>query len=248
VKKQPDLKILKRGFSLVELSIVLVIIGLLVGSIMGFRSYVKTAQLTTMMNETKVYATAFSQFQTRYNNPPGDYPTASSNWTGAGNGDGNGIVYGNGTPGNAAEYYYVWQHLALAGFIKGAYTGAANAAGGPTLGVNVPASVMDNGGYLITHPNEMDGVVTGGAGGLDSMYFDGTYGHVIRVAEVDGAVSATMKNPLLTAKQAYQIDSKYDDGMPGTGNIVAPINTLLPNCASSNVAASAGYSSTVYVS
>jgi prepilin-type N-terminal cleavage/methylation domain-containing protein len=126
VKKQPDCKALKQGFSLVELSIVIVIIGLLVGGIMSLQTYVANSKLNTMMNESKIYISAFNQFQTRYNAPPGDYASASSAWSGAGNGDGNGLIRANGGAGNTAEYYYAFQHLALAGFIQGSYTGAAN--------------------------------------------------------------------------------------------------------------------------
>lgn len=241
MKKQLDCKALQQGLSLVELAIVLVIIGLLTGGILSMRSYVFNAQLNTMMNETKYYTSAFNQFQTRYGSAPGDFSTASTVWPSAGNGDGNGIIRGNGGSGNPAEYYYAFQHLVLAGFIEGTYTGLASSYGGATRGVNIPASTLDTGAYAFTHTEETDGFVSGGTGGLDGIFFDGMYGNLMIVASVPVHATDIANQALLTSKDALKIDTKYDDGMPGTGNITVPIHSIETSCATSNVAASATY-------
>lgn len=230
MKKQLDCNALRQGFSLVELSIVLVIIGLLVGGVASLRTYVRSAQTSNLMNESKFYISAFNQFQTRYNAPPGDYNTASSAWTGAGNGDGNGLIRATGTaPGNTAESYYAFQHLALGGLIRGTYTGAVNGAGGATAGLNVPTTTIENGAYLFDHPDATDGIVLAG----DSYYYAGTYGNVLIVAGLNANSASTPSQALLSVKQAYQLDDKYDDGVANTGNIVMPVNAVLPNCTSS---------------
>ncbi len=227
-----------RGFTLVELSIVLVIISLLVGALVGLRSYVNNARLSNVMNESKIYINAFNQFQTRYGSPPGDYATASSAWTGAGNGDGNGLIRA-ATTAVPLERYYAFQHLALAGFISGSYTGAVNGTGGATIGLNVPGSSMDKVSFIFDHPDQQDGILTS----ADSTYFAGTYGNILRIAGLNDNATNIPDQPFLTPKQAYQLDDKFDDGQPGTGNIVTPISTALSNCATTAVSTTAAYAS-----
>lgn len=71
MNKTPTHPAPQRAFTLVELAIVLVIIGLLVGGIAGFRTYTTNARISTMMNEGKILISAFNQFQTRYGAPRG---------------------------------------------------------------------------------------------------------------------------------------------------------------------------------
>lgn len=219
MKKQLHCKALKRGFTLVELSIVLAIIGLLVGGIMGINTYVRSARLNGVMNDSKIYITAFNQFQTRYGSPPGDYSAASAAWTGAGNGDGNGVIRADAGAGNPAEYYYVFQHLALAGFIPGTYTGLANSVGGATAGQNVPAGSMEKTAYIFDHPDQLDGYVSALA---TTFYPSGMYGNVLIVAGLYTAATGIPNQPFLSPKQAYQLDDKFDDGVPTTGMVLIP--------------------------
>ncbi len=236
----------QRGFTLVETAVVMVIIGLMIGGMMGLRSYVKNAALTTMMNESKFYINAFNQFQARYTNPPGDYKSASLAWSGAGNGDGNGLVRATGTaPGNRAEYFYTFQHLAFAGFIQGKYSGTTSGGTPGTdfyakIGTNVPGSAVDKVAFLFDHPEETDGIVAN-ATTANTFYYDGNYSNVLRVAGLNDTDTNIPVQPFLTPQQALRLDEKYDDGMPGLGNVVVPKTSTLANCASSNTAASATY-------
>ncbi len=231
MKKQVGLQASKQGFTLLELSIVLVIIALLLGAVMSARSYVRNAALNSLMNESKFYISAFTQFQTRYNAPPGDFDNAAASWTGAGNGDGNGLIAANGGVANTVESYYAWQHLALAGFIQGNYTGAVNANGGATvIGAgapagavgNVPAAVINPAGYYFDHPSQMDGIVPGAAAGD---YPGGVFNNVLRIAGVNGISSSVPNAPFLSSNQLNNLDIKFDDGSANTGNIVAPTGT-----------------------
>ena len=234
MKKQLDRNAWTQGFTLVEMSMVVVIIGILVGGIVSFASFQKNAQIKTMMNEANYYESAFSQFQSKYNSPPGDYSTASLAWTGAFNGNGDGMV----AYGNNLESYYAWQHLALAGLIEGNYTGAVNAYGGATAGVSVPAAAVDKGAYYFSHPAFADGFVVS-----DANYPDGQYGNVLIIAGLSANATNLPSNAFLTPKEMQKIDDKYDDGMPYTGNIVSVKPAAMPSC---TIAASSSYNTSGY--
>ncbi len=112
------------GFTLVEIAIVLVIIGLLLGGILKGQEMITNAKVRNLADQANAIKAAFFGFQDRYRALPGDYAAANLNIGGAaGNGDGNGLV-GNGASANAERGLF-WQHLAAAGFITGSYDGAA---------------------------------------------------------------------------------------------------------------------------
>lgn len=249
------------GFTLVEMSIVIVIIGLIIGGLMGTTSMLRNAKLTTMMNEGKYYINAFIQFQTRYGAPPGDFcrtatvcstqaaattnlvwPTAPDN---ASNGDGNGLIRTNTTcaAGTTAdcfknEQYYAFRHLALAGFIQGKYSGTGDTGGtGGTIGLNVPGTAVDQSAFVFDHPNAMDGVVSG-----DAIYFDGMYGNTLRIAGLIAGATTEPDRPFLAPKQALQIDEKFDDSKPGQGSILTPKDSVtFDNCVTTAVDTTAEY-------
>lgn len=229
-----------RGFTLMEMTIVIVIIGLLMGGMVTARGFLKNSQYTTMMNETKYYINAFGQFQGKYQSVPGDMPNADTIWTGAANGDGNGFLRTTATCDsvtNAAackplEIFGAFQHLAKAGLITGNFTGTSAGAGTLARGnVNVPGSSVQDVTYIFDHPDSLRGNVTGGT---DPLYFNGIYFHVLRVASMSALGTALQpelpKGVFLTPKEAFQIDSKYDDGIPDTGSVLTPNATALPNC------------------
>lgn len=233
------------GFTLLELSIVLVVIGLLMGGVLSYQSYARKASINTMMNEKQFYSDAFNRFQSQYAAFPGDYSTASSSWSTASNGDGNGYVRATtSSPGNKAEWFYVFQHLALAGFIQGTYTGATTGGGGTyyaKIGTNVPGTAIDKVAFYFDGPDFTDTTLDGFVSG-DTTFFDGQYTTVIVIAGLNDNATSMPNVAFLTPKEALQIDEKYDDGLPGKGAILTPISTALSNCASSAVAATATYS------
>ena len=114
------------GFTLIEIAIVLVIIGLLLGGVLKGQELINTARVRALNNSVDGITAAWFSFQDRYRAFPGDYLDAKStvNLPGAlagGNGDGR-----VNTP---AERGLVWTHLEAAGYITGGYSGAVIAAG-----------------------------------------------------------------------------------------------------------------------
>lgn len=198
------------AFSLVELSIVLVILGLLTGGILGGQSLIKAAELRTVSTEFQQWQTAVNTFKQKYFAIPGDFRDATRFWSDTGNGNGNGQVTAGEDPVDDAELFLFWQHLSLAGLIPGQYTGEAGSAGTTfhvEPGVNAPVSRYGGGWTATTRE-----------GGSTARY-----DHSYRNAFLVGAASPTSlpHNPLMPPEDAWNIDMKFDDGMPGKGNVIA---------------------------
>jgi len=112
----------QRGFTLIEIAIVLVIIGLLLGGVLKGQELITSARVRNLVSQQDGVKAAYFGFLDRYRALPGDYTAASTNINGvgatpcgAGNGDGNGQITGN-------ESILAWEHLSKAGFINGSYT------------------------------------------------------------------------------------------------------------------------------
>jgi len=108
------------GFTLIEIAIVLVIIGLLLGGVLKGQELINTARVRALNNSVDGITAAWFSFQDRYRAFPGDYLDAKSkvNLPGAlAGGNGNGLV---DTP---EERGRVWTHLEAAGYITGGYSG-----------------------------------------------------------------------------------------------------------------------------
>jgi prepilin-type N-terminal cleavage/methylation domain-containing protein len=108
-----------QGFTLIEIAIVLVIIGLLLGGVLKGQELITGARVRNMISQQDGIKAAFFGFQDRYRALPGDYAAASTNIKCSAtcpDGNGNGRIQ----PGTA-EPFVVWTHLASAGFMNGSY-------------------------------------------------------------------------------------------------------------------------------
>lgn len=208
----------QKGFSLVELSIVLVILGLLTGGILSGQSLIRAAEVRAASTEFQRYTAAIYTFRDKYFALPGDFNKATDFWgeadadqatcettpstgTETCNGNGDGQVLG--VAPNHSEPYRVWQHLANASLIEGQYTGAdATLSGGASAyvaGINMPASKIPNGFWLITWQSSSSGSLTN---------FAYSAGHMLRIT---GGV--------MTPEECWNVDTKLDDGKPATGKV-----------------------------
>lgn len=111
----------QKGFTLIELSIVLVIIGLLVGGVIKGQELIKGARQNNLMNAFQGYIAATNNYMGTYRALPGDderVAGAGERWNGVTNmtdGNANGLI-------DVGERPDFWQHLRAAGLITGANT------------------------------------------------------------------------------------------------------------------------------
>jgi len=209
------------GFTLVELSIVIVIIGLIVAGVVGGQTLVRQAKVRALVSDYNKQIAAINAFRLEYDGIPGDFDNAAAYGIGtSGNGD------KNVTPYNS-EMIYAWAHLSGAKLIPGAYTGAT--AGNPfnQIGVNIPESSYGNGiAIYMSHIGITSNCLQTGASPL--------FGRVDDVNVLTFARPETTGNlgcprvGFLKVSEAHGIDVKMDDGEADSG-IMYSANTLATN-------------------
>ena len=119
-----------RGFTLIEIAIVLVIIGLLLGGVLKGQELITSARVRNIISQQDGVKAAFFGFLDRYRAYPGDYSQSQANIPGCGAcamGNNNGQIRSIAGGDAIDEQIAVWEHLSRAGFINGSYTYAAGA-------------------------------------------------------------------------------------------------------------------------
>jgi prepilin-type N-terminal cleavage/methylation domain-containing protein len=116
----------QKGFTLVEIAIVLVIIGLLLGGVLKGQELINSAKVKNFANDFRTIPLFIYGYQDKYKALPGDDKTAKDHVTDADNAStptnaqGNGVINGAWNTTTATdESYLFWQHVRLAGFAPG---------------------------------------------------------------------------------------------------------------------------------
>lgn len=220
---QPSAK-RQKGFTLIELSIVLVIIGLIVGGVLVGQDLIKAAELRATIGQLEKYNAAVNTFRGKFGGIPGDLQSAQASafglfnftGTGIGMGDGNGLIEASsGTNGSTlpvGETLAFWRHLSDANLIDGAFgsSGAsAISASAGTVGTvtnvaqSLPPAKLGRGNYVAVYSeNGSNDYEINGITGIASSNY-------------------SANNPQMTPQEAYNVDAKLDDGMPMSGNVRA---------------------------
>ncbi|MFM9890689.1 MAG: type II secretion system protein [Rickettsiales bacterium] len=214
----------RHAFSLVELSIVLVILGLLTGGILSGQSLIRAAELRSVTTDFNRYQTSINTFRDKYFALPGDMTNATAFWGIAGgttgndnacydatstdaktcNGNGDGQILGYTLARINSEPNRAWQQLANAGLIEGQYNGQAGAV--LIAGTTSPQGRISSSGYFLVYV-----AYTGSYGENFSSDSNGNQ----LIFGVGGG--AQFRNPALKPEEAWNIDTKIDDGKPSTG-------------------------------
>lgn len=232
-----------QAFSLVELSIVLVILGLLIGGVLAGQSLIRAAELRSVSTDINKYMTAVNAFRDKYFAIPGDMQNATSIWgdqatginacpdtaipngsPGTCNGNGNGTLTTDLT-----EDLRAFQHLAAAGLIEGNYTGLPSVPHtyhGQFAGENIPPLKLNGAAlWFRYHPTQTQYGKIGNHMRLGTLrvgtgdYFDG----------------------VMRAEEAWNIDTKIDDGLASNGRFMA-FASMTSNCVTGHYTGAAGSS------
>ena len=221
----------KSAFSLIELSIVLIIIGLLIAGITGGASLIKSSELRSIMGEARGYAVAVNSFFTQYDQYPGDASTnVGSNSIAAALGDrDNKIEFVNDhtTPASVvAEGVDAWFDLKDIGAIDLALTALTTGAGSTLLApgilvpvTDIPGSKIKGAGWAFDYNSvTLQNVVV--LTGTTVAYNASTAPTLINGAGLSTAdVTKNASTEIISAPDALSIDSKIDDGKPASGNV-----------------------------
>jgi prepilin-type N-terminal cleavage/methylation domain-containing protein len=185
------------GFTLIELAIVLVIIGLLLGGVLKGQELINSAKVKNLANDFKNTQVYIYGYQDKYKSLPGDDPTAVTHLgTGAGQAVttvGNGKIDGPWlSTTDTDESCYFWEHVRRAGLANGSFPVACATATSATIPRNAE----------------------GGRLGVQSLTGSSAFA---KIAGMSGAT--VICSDAIQGKLAKQVDIMLDDGDTALGSV-----------------------------
>jgi len=207
-----------RGFTLIELAIVLVIIGLIVGGVLVGSELIRIAGLRATVTQYENYKAAYFVFKNRYIAVPGDMSATMAAQYGflarsgnVGRGDGNGLIETSSDPSAnttatnyAGEPHGFWKDLSDAQLIEFSPR---------TASVTSSYAAGDGSGFITCPTSRVFPVTKIDSGIHWVMVYDNRAHHLL----ISQVLCSNMHNNALSPSTAYYIDTKLDDGMPQTG-------------------------------
>ncbi len=213
----------RSAFTLVELAIVLVIIGLIVGGVLVGKDLIRNAELQTIITEKEHYTAALWTFRGKYNALPGDISNAHQYFgddcgtnttdinTGC-NGNGDGLIGRGPTVVDiGGETHKTWSHLSRAGLVKGKFSGSGTLNGQLIIHSpeNIPSSRYPNAYWSF---NMQGGDMANQATVGNAIYLE--------LGNISGGNGGQL-NPIpdLSNSEALRVDIKADDGTADYGTL-----------------------------
>jgi prepilin-type N-terminal cleavage/methylation domain-containing protein len=243
------------GFTLIEMSIVLVIVGLLAGGVLVGQDLTRAAYIRAQISQIENFNTAVNTFYGKYQALPGDMNASTAQANGfaprgqyAGEGDGNGIIEGvavdqagdnYGSFPLIGETAMFWEDLSYAngmniGLIEGSFRAASTTmTPSPTGGAN-PGDVTVTSSPSLSNffPSAKLGrgnfiyVWSGGWNAVFGSPNGVNYFGLSIITDLPTSPAQDLPtNVGVTVSEAYRIDAKIDDGRPQSGRVLA----LYPN-------------------
>ena len=227
---------MRKGFTLIELSIVLVIIGLIVGGILVGQDLIRAAAVRATISQIEKYNTAANTFRGKYGYLPGDIKDPDASMFGfqargqySGEGDGNGVIEGvlldapsahNGCGDEATgETAMFWVDLSTAQLIEETFNMASSTVQpaatiqGTTIDSYFPQAKLGKGNYFY--------VWSGGWSQCWTHQSDGANYFGLSAVTAENPMAVMFSNTALSVSQAFSIDKKIDDGLPQSGSVMA---------------------------
>ena len=240
----------RSGFTLIELSLVLIIAGLILGGILVGRDMIHAAEVRKTVSEADKIKTAVNTFMIKYNCLPGDCANISNIFSGATDGDGNGFIEEENAAG-IPEASMAFYQLGLAGLVAGSYAQISSHAAfvaTTNAGGNPNPAVAPQGAIKSSWITVVSGISTNNFGGVfplgpdsyvgndgneytfcDNCIVISGFGLPVGAGDYAFSLISSTKAIGITPEDAFSIDSKIDDGLPLSGGV----RPMLPAATSS---------------
>lgn len=219
------------GFTLVELSIVLVIIAMVIGGVLVGQNLIKSAEINSFVKDMQRFKGAVNSFQEQYNNLPGDIDTAFDYFgtqcaasAGVCNGDGDAIM-------EWAETFRAWKHLDLAKYINEGLNIPTGTTDDCEIAANLPVTAIDAASAAFVHDYGSSGTNDTTEARTATKDVPGQMLMFGRILSSQTQADQCANSGFITSEQAYIIDLKIDDGYAYDGNVINSEN--LDGCSTS---------------